>query len=105
MNVAQSPRIDPDAGPMIQRRALSKTLHLPDHMVTRPNLVVGCRICRAQRKVSHQAQNVKTTVTNVDKAPSVDPDAEPVSQCRAMSKTLTPPSTRGSEAQSGAWVE
>jgi hypothetical protein len=48
----------------------------------------------AQRKVSHKAQNAKTTVTNVAQPLSFDPDAEPVIQRRAIMRTLNPPNPR-----------
>ena len=71
---------------------MKKTLNPPSHSVARPNLVLGRRFRRAQRKVSHKAQTAKTTVTNVPQPLSLDPDTEPVIQRRTMKRTLNPPS-------------
>jgi hypothetical protein len=71
---------------------VKRTLNPPSHSVVRPNLVLGRRVRRTQRKLSHQAQNAKTTVTNVAQPLSFDPAAEPVIQRRTMKRTLNPPS-------------
>src|SRR5271167_1280149 len=91
-NVAQPLSFDSDAESVIQRRAMRSTLNPPSHSVVRPHFVLGRRIRRAQRKVSHQAQNAKTTVTNIAQPLSFDPDAEPVIRRRAMRRTLNPAS-------------
>ena len=66
-------------------------LNPPNHSVVRLSLVIGRRACRTQRKVSHQAHNAKTTVTNVAQPLSLDPGAELVIQRRTMNSTLNPP--------------
>src|SRR5271169_3156717 len=83
-NVAQPLSFDPAAERVIQRRTMKRTLNPPSHSAVRPNLVLGRRFRRAQQKVSHKAQNAKTTVTNVAQPLSFDPAAEPVIQRRTM---------------------
>src|SRR5579862_221119 len=91
-NVAQPLSFDPATEPVIQRRTMKRMLSPPSHSVVRPNLVLGRRIRRSQRKVSHKAQNAKTTVTNVAQPLSFDPATEPVIQRRTMKRMLSPPS-------------
>src|ERR1700758_3854008 len=79
-NVAQPLSFNPDAASVIQRRAIRRTVSPPTQSVARPNLVLGWTIRRTQRNANQDAQNVKTTVTNVAQPLSFDPDAEAVIQ-------------------------